>query len=156
MYFPTRECILLLERFVSGFPLSNNWELLIAQLAEKTSATKSLEAQVSAAVKDVSSLRAEIESYREMLKTKSTYVEHQHAEVQKMTEMAKEKENESKRTQAELLEVKIREQEVRKTSCSGERNHRRLGENGYAHMPLHHLRAHMHALYALHMLCRPS
>lgn len=94
------------------------------QLAEKTEEIKTLEAQVIAGVKDASALRAEIESYREMLKTKSAYVESQHAEVQKLTEMAKDKQNESKRTQAELLEVKIQEQEVRKASCSCSRERR--------------------------------
>jgi hypothetical protein len=49
-----------------------------------------------------------------MLKTKSTYVDSQQAEVQKMMNLAKEKEIESKRAKAELLEVKIHEQEVRK------------------------------------------
>jgi hypothetical protein len=49
-----------------------------------------------------------------MLKTKSTYVDSQQVEVQKMMNLAKEKESESKRAKAELLEVKIQEQEVRK------------------------------------------
>ena len=53
-------------------------------------------------------------THRDMLKTKSTYVDSQQAEVQKMMNLAKEKEIESKRAKAELLEVKIHEQEVRK------------------------------------------
>ena len=122
---------------------------MITQLAEKTEETKSLEAQASAAVKDASSFRAEIESYREMLKTKSAYVESQQVEVQKLTEMAKDKENQCKRTQAELLEVKIHEQEVRKTSCSRERKQRRLGGNECTLTPLRDLRVHIHGLFRL-------
>jgi hypothetical protein len=57
-----------------------------------------------------------------MLKTKSTYVDSQQAEVQKMTNLAKEKELESKRAKAELLEVKIQEQEVKSDLIAGETN----------------------------------
>jgi hypothetical protein len=61
-------------------------------------------------------------THRDMLKTKSTYVDSQQAEVQKMTNLAKEKELESKRAKAELLEVKIQEQEVKSDLIAGETN----------------------------------
>ena len=71
-----------------------------------------IEAELSSAQEQIASLNDEIESFRDILKTKNTYVDGQHQEISKLKELLKEKENESKRFQAELLEIKIQEQQV--------------------------------------------